>query len=51
MKFPFLLGTATMELIHSVGVVTGAMMSWATRSSSASLSFGRSTNAMRRGAC
>ena len=50
-QLSILLGTARMELIHLVGVVTGATTSCASKSSNASLSLGLNVTAMRRGAC
>ena len=50
-SLPFFFGTVTMELIHAVGEVTGAMTSCFSRCSKASFTFFLSATGMRRGAC
>ena len=50
-NFPFFFGTVTMELIHLVGVVTGAMTPCASESSNTPLSLGLNPTVMQRGAC
>ena len=49
--FPFFLGTTTRELIHGVGVVTGAMMSCSTTRPRSALSCSRTATGTRRAGC
>ena len=48
-NLPFVFGTTTIELIHGVGVVTRAIISRVSKSSSVSLRRSRMANGIRRG--